>query len=95
MPPKLPIEYAEVLDEVEKAWKEYDRLLEAGAPRTEIEAAYQRACDAEKEKHRWYELWQEVGGTSDIASIIEALREKENDYGSRFIISGGEVLEIR
>jgi hypothetical protein len=95
MPPKLPIEYAEVLDEVEKAWKEYDRLLEADAPRAKIEAAFQRACQAEAEKRRWYELWQEVGGTSDIESIVDALREKENDYGSRFIISGGEVLEIR
>jgi len=94
MPPKLPIEYAEALDEVEKTWQEYDRLIEAGAPRAEIEAAYQCALQAEKEKRRWYELWQEAGGTSDIASIIEALREKEKDYGRRFIISGGEVLEI-
>lgn len=94
MPPKLPVEYTAAKMAAEQAWEEYDGLIEAGAPRAEIEAALQRARQAEATKSYWYELWQEVGGKSNIKSIIDALREREKDYGRHVIISGGEVLEI-
>jgi hypothetical protein len=72
MPPK-PIEYAEALERERQAWSEYMRLIDAEAPRDEIEAAYRRAAKATEAKNYWYNLWQEVGGTSNIVSIVDAL----------------------
>jgi len=93
MPPRKPIELFNAEMNRDAAWKRYDQTIESNAPAAEKEAAYDAAKQAEREVRFWYSLWQKVGGTSNIESIIEAF-EREQDFYHRVIISGGEVLEL-
>jgi hypothetical protein len=84
----LPIELAKARTEQIQAWNEYIMTIERRHTYEEFHQALNKAGAADKESAEWYRRWQEVGGTSDIESIIEAefLKKRANrmkDFLSR------------
>jgi len=77
----LPKELAYAQGTAKTAWKLYTEVSESGAPWCPM-LAKALACD--ECVHRWYERWQEVGGTSDIESILEVEWEAERAKAERW-----------
>ena len=66
----LPIELAHARATAKTAWKIHDMLIDEGTPAQLADAAI-KASECDNISHQWYQRWQALGGTSDIASIVE------------------------
>jgi len=80
----LPKELAYAQGTAKTAWKLYTEVSESGAPWCEVEPMLAKALACDECVHRWYERWQEVGGTSDIESILEVEWEAERAKAERW-----------
>lgn len=96
MPPRIPVELAQARETLNFIQQEHIRAIDEERPRETIERLLRTGKKLEDIYHDWYVRWQALGGTSDIVSIVAAENKAAEDenLGTRFTISGGEVLEL-
>ncbi len=102
-----PIELANTKLARAEAWDEYMQVIDREHTPAEFDAALTKATEADTAVSAWYQRWQNVGGTSDIASIVEAEKNEQTyvpkfnpfledplDLGTHNKITGGDIVEI-
>ena len=68
----IPTELANAREARTQAWNEYMQVIDRPHTSAEFHEALNKAGVADKVADRWYQLWQAVGGTSNIESIVDA-----------------------
>lgn len=67
-----PIEYTNAILAVDTAWKKYDEAIERGESYEVINEYGKTAQYLEKHKSNIYAMWQDLGGTGDIKTLVNA-----------------------
>jgi len=65
-----PIEYTNAILAVDTAWKRYDEAIERGESYEVINEYGKTAQYLEKHKSNIYAMWQDLGGTGDIKTLV-------------------------